>query len=266
MAIFLPPSDLPPDPQYVFPPTSQLDLDAFWEEFSKFEASQVTTAEMTPEQKKEAIIAALSTSAEAYNRAAAMSPFSRQLIFSYKKREEKWREIDLKRFSLRASTPEDSRQLALWREALQFEASNPLGLPAEILRSRQETAFRRCLGCCYFAPEMWRDFATFESFYDIGASDAIWRKAIATMPQSSLLRLAHADVLENRGDLVAARAAYEEMAETAGNSTEWVAFQRFLRRTEGVSSSREAFRRARLALLRPEVFVAAGKKAREIQK
>ena len=113
---------------------------------------------------------------------------------------------------------------------------------------------------------MWRDFAVFESFYDIGASDAIWRKAIAAMPQSSLLRLAYADMLENRGDVAAARAAYEEMAETAGNPAEWVAFQRFLRRTEGVSSSREAFRRARLALLRPEIFVAAGKKAREIQK
>lgn len=221
---------------------------------------------MTPEQKKAAIIAALSGSVEAYKRAAAMFRFSRQLTSSYKKREEKWREIDLKRFSLRAATPEDSRQLALWREALQFEAGNPLGLPAEILRSRQETAFRRCLGCCYFAPEMWRDFAVFESFYDIGASDAIWRKAIAAMPQSSLLRLAYADMLENRGDVAAARAAYEEMAETAGNPAEWVAFQRFLRRTEGVSSSREAFRRARLALLRPEIFVAAGKKAREIQK
>lgn len=182
---------------------------------------------MTPEQKKAAIIAALSGSAEAYKRAAAMFRFSRQLTSSYKKREEKWREIDLKRFSLRAATPEDSRQLALWREALQFEAGNPLGLPAEILRSRQETAFRRCLGCCYFAPEMWRDFAVFESFYDIGASGAIWRKAIAAMPQSSLLRLAYADMLENRGDVAAARAAYEEMAETAGNPAEWVRFSGF---------------------------------------
>ena len=42
-----------------------LDVDIFWEDYSKFEASQVTTPDMSADEKKRAIIAALSSSVEA---------------------------------------------------------------------------------------------------------------------------------------------------------------------------------------------------------
>lgn len=49
-----------------------IDVDVFWEDYSKFEASQVTTPNMTAEEKKRAIIAALSGSVEAYKLASTV--------------------------------------------------------------------------------------------------------------------------------------------------------------------------------------------------
>lgn len=51
---------------------SSLDVDTFWEDYSKFEASQVTSSEMSAEEKKQAIITALSGSVEAYKLASAV--------------------------------------------------------------------------------------------------------------------------------------------------------------------------------------------------
>ena len=47
-------------------------MDIFWEDYSKFEASQVTTPDMSADEKKRAIIAALSSSVEAYKLASTV--------------------------------------------------------------------------------------------------------------------------------------------------------------------------------------------------
>ena len=73
------------------------------------------------------------------------------------------------------------------------------------------------------------------------------------MPACALLRLAICDLLESRGLVQEAKEEYEKMIGSCETSTGWIVYQQF-----GMAEARHLFQRARLSMLAPEVFLAAG--------
>lgn len=180
------------------------------------------------------------------------------LIRRYKKREEVWKDIDLKRFAIRNMSDADFEQLSLWRKAIDFEAANLMKLPSDVLHNQMTMVYRRCLGCCYYAPDVWLNYAAYESQFNWKITESILNDAIQTMPNCVLLRLAIADYYESNNRLGDAKRVYEEMIDTLVSPEGWIGYQQFVRRTQGIKQSREIFHRSRFALLKPEQFIAAG--------
>lgn len=161
-------------------------------------------------------------------------------------------------FSIRNMTDADFNQVSLWKKAIVFEASNPMKLPPETLRSQLNMVYRRCLACCHFCPDIWLDYAQYESQFSWDTAESILRNATEAIPTCVFLRLAIADFYESQDRVEEANRVYEQMIEALDAPGGWIGYQQFIRRRKGVKESREVFRRARLALLKPDLFIAAG--------
>lgn len=85
------------------------------------------------------------------------------------------------------------------------------------------------------------------------------QEALSAMPDCTILRLAITDYYEQIGKIDEAIRVYEGMNDGKQSAQGWIAYQQFSRRHRGVKGGREIFRRARLNLVRPELFIAAGK-------
>lgn len=103
-----------------------------------------------------------------------------------------------------------AEQVAAWRRVLGYELSNPLQLPRDQHIEVVRLHFKQCLaGVGRYCPDMWHDFAVYES--DISSSltsassstatdaaAAVYAAALAIMPTCSVLALAAADHHELR--------------------------------------------------------------------
>ena len=181
------------------------------------------------------------------------------LIHRYKKREEVWKDIDLKSFSIRNMTDSDFVQVSLWKKAIAFEATNPMKLPSDVLHNQVNMMYRRCLACCHFSPDIWLSYAEYESHFSWETCESILHDAIRAIPNCVFLRLAIADFYESQNRIDEANHVYEQMVDILDVPGGWIGYQQFIRRRKGIKESREIFRRSRLALLKPDLFIAAGR-------
>ena len=135
------------------------------------------------------------------------------LIHRYKKREEVWKDIDLKSFSIRNMTDSDFVQVSLWKKAIAFEATNPMKLPSDVLHNQMNMMYRRCLACCHFSPDIWLSYAEYESHFSWETCESILHDAIRAIPNCVFLRLAIADFYESQNRIDEANHVYEQMVD-----------------------------------------------------
>ena len=143
-------------------------------------------------------------------------------------------------------------QQKLWTKLIAFEKSNPLKLEKEPLSVRVELVYNQSLLCLYHFPEMWYEYAMWhcESGEDARASE-VFEEACAALPTCAILHFATADFQAAREQIDEAKKIYENLVKRIGSLEPptqgliWIQYMRFLRRTEGASSSRKLFLRAR---------------------
>ena len=171
----------------------------------------------------------------------------------YREIKKKWEGIKL---DTKASPPnmmaKEYEQQAKWSKLIAFEKSNPLKLEKDPLAVRIELVYNQCLLCLYHYPEIWYEYAMWHAENDkpSNASD-VFKEACAALPACTILFFAAADFEAARENVDEAKGIYEKLLLRASDlelhtqGQIWIQYMRFLRRTEGASSSRKLFLRAR---------------------
>lgn len=106
------------------------------------------------------------------------------------------------------------QQIALWKEYLEYERSNPQRLEAPPLMARVRLAYDQCLLPMYYFPEVWNDYASWQSEQGAGPHEAVLvlTRAQKALPDCVMLRFAHADLEESQGNVDKAKEVYETLA------------------------------------------------------
>ncbi len=103
--------------------------------------------------------------------------------------------------------------------------------------------YRQCISCFFYHPEIWLSYSTFERFFcdDIISARLALEKAITSIPDCLYLKLALAELEEEFGNIEIAGTLYKKMYEDEKNPFAFAIYQRFVRRTLGISSARMLF-------------------------
>lgn len=228
----------------------------------------MVTSSLSTEEKKETIKSILSQVSEAYKAASEECNRIQAMMRRSKKRGELWKDIKQDDLAMRTIGDDDKKQIALWKKLLAFrssprltssyETTNPMKLPEETHRHHMDQLYRRCVACCRYCPDLWILYISFIASFDWSNATRLMTDAKEAMPACALLRLAICDLLESRGLVQEAKEEYEKMIGSCETSTGWIVYQQFTRRNFGVAEARHLFQRARLSMLAPEVFLAAG--------
>ncbi|KAK4345376.1 hypothetical protein RND71_035552 [Anisodus tanguticus] len=124
-----------------------------------------------------------------------------------------------------------------------------------------------CLMYLYHYPDIWYEYATTHAKAgSIDSAIKVFQRALKALPDSEMLRYAYAELEESRGAIQAAKKVYESLLGDGSNASalshiqvsaiittedhlagliSFLAFIRFLRRSEGVEASRKYFVDAR---------------------
>ena len=137
---------------------------------------------------------------------------------------------------------------------IRYETTNPDNLSRENLRAMLHLAYRRCLCCFRFHPEVWLSFAQLEynEFGSASEARAILLQAVDAMPEVAVLRIALAEFEERLGaeavqggsaaqGLLSARNVLKTAFDTLPSAYTFSVFQRFVRRCEGLQAARRVF-------------------------
>ena len=171
----------------------------------------------------------------------------------YRELKKRWEGIKVNMMATPPSNKaKEYEQQKLWNRLISFEKSNPLKLEAEPLCARVELMYNQCLLCLYHNPEFCYEYATWhaENGRESNASE-VFKEACSALPTCTILYFAAADFEASQDKIEDAKAIYESLlsrAEELELHTQgqiWIQYMRFLRRTEGASSSRKLFLRAR---------------------
>ena len=141
---------------------------------------------------------------------------------------------------------------------IRYELTNPMKLSEADHRRNMKMLFTRCVACCRYCPDLWMRFISYEASVDWSSASQLIGEVKDAMPSCAVLRLALCDLYEQRGLLKEAEAEYERMIGACETSVGWIVYQQFMRRNHGIAAARGVFQRARLSLLAPEIFIAAG--------
>lgn len=152
-----------------------------------------------------------------------------------------------------------SRQVALWRHLLAYEASNPLELSEEDHRELMRVQFEQALLSMQFLPDIWEDWASFEINRDnTDEADEIYDRALENIPDCATLAFVVADFHELSDNRSKAQNIYEKLLEVSPSPMAYIQYQRFMRRYDGIKGARKVFRRARKSPhICPSIFLAA---------
>ncbi|EDO40717.1 predicted protein [Nematostella vectensis] len=161
-------------------------------------------------------------------------------------------------------TPEEMKQLQLWKKYIFWERSNPLWIDdTGLLTRRVIYAYEQCLQCMGFNPDIWCEAATYlestsralaekgdtQGSKVLGDEAAnLYEKAISGLMHNNLLvYFAYADFEEGRMRFQQAKEIYEKYIalENVDPTLAFIQYMRFSRRAEGVKESRSVFKRAR---------------------
>lgn len=164
-------------------------------------------------------------------------------------------------------TPEELRQIEIWRKYIQWEKSNPLRTENNLVIMKRVTyAYKQCLLCFGHHPNVWHEYASYleEQIKSLNDKEAelskkllkeettLFERAIrGLMKHNLLIHFAYADFEEIRNDRKKALEIYNNLIE-AGKDDEqidltlvYIQLMRFTRRTEGLRPARGIFKRAR---------------------
>ena len=154
-------------------------------------------------------------------------------------------------------TEKEKSQLHKWKALIEYELSNPEKVSASLLKKRVRFVYTQALSVLQFYPEIWYDFSIFEaSGNDPMSAEAVFDRALSTLPYCMLLSFAACDTYERHGNFNKARDIFEGLLKTVAKdespnkgerlTSVYVQYQRFLRRVDGVNAARALFKRARM--------------------
>ncbi|KAJ4787280.1 mRNA 3'-end-processing protein rna14 [Rhynchospora pubera] len=135
-------------------------------------------------------------------------------------------------------------QCMAWKRLLAFEKGNPQRIDAATANRRVNFTYEQCLMYLYHYPEMWYDYAMWQSKSSPSdASIKTFQRALKALPDSNILKYAYAELEESRGSALSAKKIYESLLadDKTATSLAHIQFLRFLRRTEGSESARKYF-------------------------
>lgn len=164
-------------------------------------------------------------------------------------------------------TPEELRQVEIWRRYISWEKSNPLRTENNhIILKRVTFAYRQCLLCFGHHPNVWLEYAGYleeqmkaltDKDVELGkrllkeATQLFERATRGLMRHNLLVHFAYADFEEIRNNKKKALEIYNNLVEASKEDERidltlvYIQFMRFTCRTEGSSAARLIFKRAR---------------------
>ncbi|XP_037581394.1 cleavage stimulation factor subunit 3-like isoform X1 [Dermacentor silvarum] len=174
-------------------------------------------------------------------------------------------------------TPEEAKQVELWKKYIAWEKSNPLRTDDHaLITKRVMFAYEQCLLCLGHHPDVWYEAALFleqssklltdkgdlnagKLFSDEAA--AIYERATTTLlRKNTLLYFAYADFEESRMKHDKVHQVYNKFIEIPDidPTLAYVQYMKFARRAEGIKTARVVFKKAREdARSGHQVYVAA---------
>mmetsp|Transcript_5450 Transcript_5450/g.7210 ORF Transcript_5450/g.7210 Transcript_5450/m.7210 type:complete len:693 (+) Transcript_5450:163-2241(+) len=181
-----------------------------------------------------------------------------EAVAIYKERKSRWAGVRSETLPERfKGTDKEKSQLNKWKALIEYELSNPEKVSASLLKKRVRFVYTQALSVLQFYPEIWYDFSMFEaSGNDPMSAEAVFDRALSTLPYCMLLSFAACDTYERHGNFNKARNIYEGLLKTVAKdespnkgerlTSVYVQYQRFLRRVDGINAARQLFKRARM--------------------
>lgn len=164
-------------------------------------------------------------------------------------------------------SPEELRQIEIWRKYIQWEKSNPLRTENNlIVMKRVAYSYKQCLLCFGHHPNVWHEYASYldEQIKSLNDKEAETSKKLSRelttlyeratkglMKHNLLIHFAYADFEESRNDRKKALEIYNNLIEAAREDKQidltlvYIQLMRFTRRTEGSKAARAVFIKAR---------------------
>jgi hypothetical protein len=133
------------------------------------------------------------------------------------------------------------------------------GMDAEHHRQYLLMLYDQCLCCFRHHAEVWVSLAQLE-MTSSGATAArtIFREGIEVVPSSALLRIAFAEMEEQFGTLDTARDVLDASFQAVPSALMFSAYQRFLRRNDGVNAARRIFSEYIVAIRKTDQLIDSG--------
>ncbi|RWS07998.1 Protein suppressor of forked-like protein [Dinothrombium tinctorium] len=165
-----------------------------------------------------------------------------------------------------SSRPEDLKQVSLWKKYIQWEKSNPLRTEDQsLIVKRVIFAYEQCILCLGHYPDIWYEFAAYLEENARIASEkgdinqcktlqdevnAVYERATTTLLKNNvLIHFAFADFEEGRNRKEKATEIYNRLLENDDQNFDptlvYIQYMKFARRSEGIKSARNVFKRAR---------------------
>jgi cleavage stimulation factor subunit 3 len=164
-------------------------------------------------------------------------------------------------------SPDELRQIDIWRKYIQWEKSNPLRTENNHIIVRRITyAYKQYLLCFGHHPNVWHEYSTYleEQVKNLSEKETelkqkLLKESVAQfergtrglMKHNLLIHFAYADFEETRKDIKKANEIYANLVETAKEDKRidltlvYIQWMRFTRRTEGLKAARAIFKKAR---------------------
>lgn len=128
-----------------------------------------------------------------------------------------------------------------------------------IHHSFMKCIWNRYLALFRYCSDAWIEYAEYESEWNWEDAVSILKEGFEVLNNSCLFGLSCCDFYEKHGHLEEAERQYEIVVSTCDNALGWIQYMYFIRRNKGLEASRQIFRRGRLSVLSPSLFIAAGK-------
>ncbi|ODN04266.1 Cleavage stimulation factor subunit 3 [Orchesella cincta] len=162
------------------------------------------------------------------------------------------------------ASPEELRQVGLWKKYISWEKSNPMRTEdLTLLAKRVMFAYEQCLLCLSHHPDIWYEAALYlenmaklhsekgdsnaaKTFNDEAA--AMYERAISgVLCKNMLLYFAYCDFEEVRVKYEKVHSIYQKLLEVedVDPTLAYVQYMKFARRAEGIKSARAIFKKAR---------------------
>ena len=146
----------------------------------------------------------------------------------------------------------DYQQVALWRNYLRYEQSNPQRLEPIPFKLRVLFAFKQALLVLRQYPDVWYEYMEWclDNNHEAEA-EKVMEEAVEALPDSLLMQLIYAQYLEQRNQINQALQVYQTLVEVqeerrqGANPLAYVQYMRFARRCFGITMARRVFVQAR---------------------